>query len=215
MGSLGDVVLDVLLAVLQAFWCILAVYLCLSSLVSKTAEVVWLKCQRDFPCNMVTVSIISRVRLLCIQSLASACQWDMRNRSLDTDSLWGSGRRPSKMTIAHLTPHVSLRRHRNVTFTHLQKISKIVCSYPLHLGTVISKVSNGVMSKWWYGAISMIIVNISSIEVKKKSSLTAYPVPGWGFHLETVVFAEGGRIKLSIHQVQFCASHQEAMPWKC
>ena len=42
--ELGNIVLDVLSAVLQAFQCILAVYSRLSSLVSKAAELVWLKC---------------------------------------------------------------------------------------------------------------------------------------------------------------------------
>lgn len=87
---------------------------------------------------------------------SSACQWDMRNRSLDTELLWGSGKRPSKITIAHLTPHVSLRRHQNVSFTHLQKILKIMCSHSFHLRAVISKALNGIISKRWYTMISTI-----------------------------------------------------------
>ena len=68
--GLGDKVLDILLAVLQTFQCILVVYSHLTSLVSKATEVVWLKHQRDFPSDMVTTSMTSRMRSLFIQNLA-------------------------------------------------------------------------------------------------------------------------------------------------
>ena len=76
VGMIGKdgVVPDVVLAALCALRRSLALYSFPSSLVLKPDALMSLKCQREAPSKIVTLSITSSIRSLCIQSLSSACQ---------------------------------------------------------------------------------------------------------------------------------------------
>jgi len=76
-----------------------------SSLVAKAGDFFWLKVQSLTPRDEVTESIRSRVKSLCIHSLANPCQWAMAKSSSIIALLCGSGRRPSKTGIAHYIFH--------------------------------------------------------------------------------------------------------------